>query len=79
MRLMEDDLKSFCTIMSDRTNKKYSIEATKYEYWRRLELINNETKERERITSMLNLREAYEYLRAFYKGMNYADILNIKE
>lgn len=80
MRLQQYDLEMYCKIMQDKTNKKYWIIPTKSEYWYwTLELINNNTWELERIAWGLTLREAYEYLRAFYNWIEKAKLLNLNE
>ena len=77
MRLLQNDLISYCQCMDWKTNKKYKLNANKNEYWNRIiEIVNNENWEIERLAWGLSLREAYEYLRAFYRGMEYWKILN---
>ena len=79
MRLQQQDLLSYCNVLNRETNGKYSIIAEKSEYWYwKLYIQNNETKEKEGLaTYWLNLREAHEYLRAFYEGIRFQkSILN---
>lgn len=78
MRLQEYDLTMACNRMLIKTAKKYAIIPTKSEYWYwSLELKNKDTWELESIAWSLTLREAYEYLRAFYRGLEYSKILDI--
>ena len=76
MRLQQQDLENYCKAMLWKTNKKYSIVCGKGDYWYwKLVLKNNETEVTETITSGLTLREAHEYLRAFYRGLEYSKLL----
>ena len=54
--------------MTKMSNWKYSINPEKSDlgFWR-LILVNNETNQSEILQGWMNLRESYEYLRAFYK------------
>lgn len=77
MRLQESDLTMACNMMLVKTNKKYAITPTKSEYWYwSLELKNKDTWEIERIAWSLTLRDAYEYLRAFYNWIEKAKTLD---
>ena len=62
--------------MDRKTEGKFSISPVKtsYGYWS-LEMLNNETNEIEKLQWGLTLREAYEFLRAFYKGLEIANIM----
>jgi len=62
--------------MDRKTEWKFSIIPTKTDYWyRRLDLLNNETGEVEKIGWTWTLRETYEFLRAFYKGLEVANYI----
>ena len=77
MRLQESDLTMACNRMLIKTNKKYWIIPTKDQYWYwTLELKNKDTWELERIAWNLTLRDAYEYLRAFYNWIEKAKTLD---
>lgn len=72
MRLQKNDLESYCNAMRNKTDSKYGIIPHQNGFWSRtLEVINNETQEKETIVSMVTTREAYEYMRAFYRGMEF--------
>lgn len=77
MRLQANDLLTYCNAMNRKTEWKYTMNAEKsdYGYWR-LELVDNTTWESERLISGLTLREAHEFLRGFYRGMEYTKIDN---
>lgn len=59
-----------------KTDGKFTISPVKNNYgcWS-LDMLNNETKEIEHLHGWLTLREAYEFLRAFYKGLEIANIM----
>lgn len=77
MRLQQYDLEMYCKVMQDKTNKKYWIIPTKDQFWYwTLELINTKTWDIERIAWNLTLRDAYEYLRAFYNWIEKAKTLD---
>lgn len=80
MRLQKEDLISYCNAMRRKTDWKYNLIAEKSDYWFwKIHIQNNDTLESEMLTCGLTLREAHEFVRAFYRGLEYSKILNIKE
>lgn len=62
--------------MDRKTDWKFSISPVKTTYWNwSLEMLNNQNQEITHLGGGLTLREAYEFLRAFYKGLEIANIM----
>lgn len=77
MRLQKEDLISYCNAMRRKTDWKYNLIAEKSDYWFwKIAIQNNENWESEGLTSGLTLREAHEFVRAFYRGLEYSKILD---
>lgn len=78
MKLTPVDLQNYSRLMASKTDWKYAIIPIKSEDtgYRWLYLENTETWERDFLNGLMNLRESYEYLRAFYKWVNISKKLN---
>lgn len=78
MKLTPIDLQNYSRLMASKTDWKYAIIPIKSEDtgYRWLYLENTETWERDFLNGLMNLRESYEYLRAFYKWVNVSKKLN---
>ena len=77
MRLTEFDLTCYCNAMDKKTDWKFSISPVKTSYgdWS-LEMLNNQNQEITHLRGGLTLREAYEFLRAFYRWLELANYIN---
>jgi hypothetical protein len=74
MKLLPNDLITYCKAMNTKTNWKFSITPVKDDYWYwKLELINNSTNEVDILWWWMNLREAHDFMRAFYRWLEYYD------
>jgi len=72
MRLTETDLNMVCNRLSIKTEHKYTIINKKDNSWYwTLDIKNKENWKIEPIATYLTTREAVDFLRAFYRGMDF--------
>lgn len=80
MRLQKQDLIKYAThLKTDYTSGKYSIKVEQTTFWDyKLELRNNE-KQTFEIIFVWKTREAYEFLRGFYRAYNFLSTAYIEK
>lgn len=72
MRLTETDLNMVCNRLSIKTAHKYAIINKKDNNWYwTLDIKNKENWKIDTLATYLTTREAFEYLRAFYRGIDF--------
>ena len=80
MRLQPRELESYCHSLARKTENRFTLKPSKSQYWYwKLDIVNNDTWEEIWLASSLTLREAHEFVRAFYRWLEYSKLLNPKE
>lgn len=78
MRLQKEDLENYALFLKNRT--KWNFEIIVKKWFSGYDILIKQTKTGKEIPlTCWNIRECFEYLRAFYRGLDYSKILDIKK